>query len=70
MANRYRPGKQKTITITLHLPPAYLEALNFLVKKAGLYPSVSEAIRVAIRNLIHQDLALLESNNGILVVSK
>jgi len=41
------------ILITVHLPESYLEGLNELIR-LGYYPSRSEAIRVAIRDLLHE----------------
>jgi len=45
-------------TITVRIPEAYIEAMKKLVK-AGLYPSMSEVIRVAIRDLVRKDLTLI-----------
>jgi len=47
--------KENMILITVHVPKAYIERLNILVEK-GLFPSRSEAIRVAIRELIAKEL--------------
>ena len=41
--------------ITVKVPKAYLEELNRLVE-AGLFPSRSEAIRIAIRDLLRREL--------------
>jgi len=41
--------------ITVKVPKAYLEELNKLVE-AGLFPSRSEAIRIAIRDLLRREL--------------
>ena len=51
--------------VTVRIPEAYIEAMKKLVK-AGLYPSVSEVIRVAIRDLVRKDLTLInrEANNS------
>lgn len=38
------------------LPIAYIKALDFLVKQAKVYPNRAEAIRVAIRNLLNEEL--------------
>ncbi|MCU7788350.1 ribbon-helix-helix domain-containing protein [Pyrobaculum sp. 3827-6] len=43
-------AKEKMILISFHIPQPYLEALDELVK-AGAYPSRSEAIRSALREL-------------------
>ena len=42
---------KKLKLISVHLPEGYIDALDRLVEM-GLYPSRSEAIRVAIRDLI------------------
>jgi antitoxin ParD1/3/4 len=41
--------------ITLYLPEPYIEALNQLVN-AKYYPNRAEAIRVAIRDLINDEV--------------
>jgi Arc/MetJ-type ribon-helix-helix transcriptional regulator len=41
--------------ITLYLPEPYIEALNQLVSEK-LYPNRAEAIRVAIRDLINNEV--------------
>jgi len=41
--------------VTVKVPKAYLDELNELVK-AGLFPSRSEAIRIAIRDLLQREL--------------
>jgi len=41
--------------ITVKVPKAYLEELNRLIE-AGLFPSRSEAIRIAIRDLLQREL--------------
>lgn len=40
--------------ITVHLPEVYLAALNDLVRR-GHFPNRSEAIRVAIRDMIKEE---------------
>jgi len=42
--------------VTVHLPEAYIEALDQLVRRR-LYPNRAEAIRMAIRDLIINELA-------------
>jgi len=51
------PRKKEMICITVHLPPAMNERLEELVRR-GYYPSKSEAIRCAIRDLLkkHDDI--------------
>lgn len=41
--------------ISIKLPNAYIEGLNELVEM-GIYPSRSEAIRVAIRDMLKKEL--------------
>jgi len=41
--------------ITVHIPEAYLKGLDELVKNK-MYPNRSEAIRVAIRDLLKREL--------------
>mgnify|MGYP000038159206 CR=1 FL=1 len=48
--------------ITVHLPEAYIEALEVLVK-AGYYPNKAEAIRTAVRDLIISELRHLEAES-------
>lgn len=47
-------GEKKLTLISLHVPKVYLKLIDELVE-LGLYPSRAEAIRVAIRDLIHKD---------------
>lgn len=42
-------------TITLHLPPLFVKQLDRLVRD-GVYPNRSEAIRVAIRDLLKEEV--------------
>jgi len=44
-------AKEKMILISVHVPKQMLEELDELVKK-GVFPSRSEAIRIAIRDLL------------------
>ena len=57
---RQRSGEKMRL-ITVHLPVAYISALRKLVEE-GLYPNVSEAIRVAIRDFIHKELYRLSQS--------
>jgi Arc/MetJ-type ribon-helix-helix transcriptional regulator len=41
--------------ISIKLPNAYIDGLNELVKM-GIYPSRSEAIRVAVRDMLKKEL--------------
>jgi len=49
------PHKSNLKLVSVHLPEKYVECLERLVEM-GLYPSRSEAIRVAVRDLIRRDL--------------
>ena len=42
--------------ISVKIPEAYLEGLEYLVKVKKMYPNRSEAIRVAIRDLLKREL--------------
>ena len=42
--------------ISVKIPEAYLEGLDILVRIKRLYPNRSEAIRVAIRDLLRREL--------------
>ncbi len=44
-------SERKMVLISVHLPAQMLQELDNLVK-TGVYPSRSEAIRIAIRDLI------------------
>ena len=44
-------AKEKMILISVHVPKQMLEELDELVRK-GVFPSRSEAIRIAIRDLL------------------
>jgi len=48
-------GKLRLVSV--HLPPSYVELLEELVK-LGRFPSRSEAIRVAVRELILREYQL------------
>lgn len=41
--------------ITLHLPPRFVKELDTLVRE-GKYPNRSEAIRVAVRDLLKEEM--------------
>ena len=55
--------------ISFKCPEAYLEGLNELVR-AGIYPSRSEAIRVAIRDLLRRELWEVDARRGEAKVPK
>jgi len=44
-------AKEKMILISVHIPKQMLEELDELVRK-GVFPSRSEAVRIAIRDLL------------------
>jgi Arc/MetJ-type ribon-helix-helix transcriptional regulator len=43
--------------VTVHLPEAYLDAIDELVRKK-LYPNRAEVIRMAVRDLIRREAKL------------
>ena len=45
--------------VTVNLPTAYIDAIGTLTSK-GLYPSRSEAIRVALRKFLKNELEMVE----------
>jgi len=49
--------------VTVHLPEAYLDAIDELVRKK-LYPNRAEVIRMAVRDLIRRESRLLADLNG------
>ena len=55
-------GNQKLISFKC--PEAYIEGLIELVR-AGIYPSRSEAIRIAIRDLLQKELWDVEAQRGV-----
>jgi len=46
-------GKEKMVLISFHIPKSYVEVLDELVRR-GVYPSRSEAIRAALRELVNK----------------
>ena len=48
-------GRFSMKLITVHLPEAYLKGLDKLVKRR-MYPNRSEAIRIAVRDLLKREL--------------
>jgi len=52
--------KSRLVPVHLKIPEAEMEMVKMLVDM-GLYVSVSDCIRTAVKLLIRQDLALLES---------
>jgi len=51
-------ASEKMVLISVHIPKQMLEELDELVRR-GIYPSRSEAIRIAIRDLIMKHIELL-----------
>jgi Arc/MetJ-type ribon-helix-helix transcriptional regulator len=49
--------------VTVHLPEAYLEAIDELVRKK-LYPNRAEVIRMAVRDLIRRESRLMADLSG------
>ncbi len=45
--------RERMVLISFHVPQSYVEVLDELVK-LGLYPSRSEAIRAALRELLNK----------------
>ncbi len=45
--------------VTVHLPEAYIEAIDELVRKR-IYPNRAEAIRMAVRDFIREEAAISE----------
>jgi len=52
-------SKDKMILISVHLPRQMINELDEMVKQ-GRFPSRSEAIRIAVRDLIHREIGLRE----------
>jgi len=48
-------GKENLKLVTVHLPRSYIRMLDSLVRE-GLYSSRSEAIRIAVRDLIKKEM--------------
>ncbi len=46
-------GKEKMVLISFHLPKSYVDVIDELVRR-GVYPSRSEAIRAALRELVNK----------------
>jgi Arc/MetJ-type ribon-helix-helix transcriptional regulator len=53
--NGVQPGGNEMKLVTLHIPEQYIEGLEKLVD-SRLYPNRSEAIRIAIRDLLKREL--------------
>ncbi len=55
-----KSGKSNMKLVTVHLPESLIEGLDELVKQR-YYPSRSEAIRIAVRDLLKKDLWRIRS---------
>ncbi|MFP3044956.1 MAG: ribbon-helix-helix domain-containing protein [Thermocladium sp.] len=63
-------SKEKMVLISVHLPKQILEELDELVKK-GIFPSRSEAIRIAIRDLMmHEGARNKQSEETMLITGR
>lgn len=45
--------------VTVHLPEAYIDAIDELVRRR-LYPNRAEAIRMAVRDFIREEVRTIE----------
>jgi Arc/MetJ-type ribon-helix-helix transcriptional regulator len=62
-------SKEKMVLISVHLPKQMLEEIDELTSQ-GVFPSRSEAIRIAIRDLLYKEREQKSMNNvvsGIIV---
>ena len=62
-------SKEKMALISVHIPKQMLEELDELVSQ-GMFPSRSETIRIAIRDLLYKEREQKSMNNvvsGIIV---
>jgi Arc/MetJ-type ribon-helix-helix transcriptional regulator len=62
-------SKERMVLISVHLPKQMLEEIDELTSQ-GVFPSRSEAIRIAIRDLIYKEREQKNMNNvvsGIIV---
>ncbi len=55
--------------VTICLPESYIEGMNKLIQKA-MYPNRSEVIRIAIRDLLVDELWGKEKTNGMPLVAQ
>jgi antitoxin ParD1/3/4 len=49
--------------VTVHLPEAYVEAIDELVKRK-VYPNRAEAIRMAVRDFIRREARIVAELDG------
>jgi Arc/MetJ-type ribon-helix-helix transcriptional regulator len=62
-------SKERMVLISVHLPKQMLEEIDELTSQ-GVFPSRSEAIRIAIRDLLYKEREQKNMNNvvsGIIV---
>lgn len=59
-------SEEKMVLISVHIPRQMLEELDDLVR-SGIFPSRSEAIRVAIRDLLIRERARVHEQGGMLM---
>ncbi|MGC8606890.1 MULTISPECIES: ribbon-helix-helix domain-containing protein [Vulcanisaeta] len=55
-------AKEKMVLISVHIPKQMLEELDEFVKQ-GVFPSRSEAIRIAIRDLLYRENSRSKTQN-------
>ncbi|BDR90955.1 ribbon-helix-helix domain-containing protein [Vulcanisaeta souniana] len=55
-------AKEKMVLISVHIPKQMLEELDEFVKQ-GVFPSRSEAIRIAIRDLLYRENSRNKNQN-------
>ena len=58
--------EDKLVMVSVHIPRKWLEELDDLVRR-GVFPSRSEAIRVAIRKLLDQEGTSQENPCGFII---
>ncbi len=56
-------AKEKMVLISVHIPKQMLEELDEFVKQGGIFPSRSEAIRIAIRDLLYRENSRSKTQN-------
>jgi len=61
---KYRSGR-KLVLVTVHMAPAMLEKLKFLVK-LNRFPNISEAIRYAVHTLLVQEFQAIEKEKELI----
>ena len=57
-------SKERMVLISVHLPKQMLEEIDELASQ-GVFPSRSEAIRIAIRDLLYKEREQKNMNNVI-----